>query len=250
VSVQARVINLLEDLQEDLGLTYLFIAHDLSVVRHIADRTAVMYLGNIVEMGETESLFRTPEHPYTISLLSAIPGSETGTGQDRITLRGTPPNPRYPPDGCPFTTRCPAKIRPDEWDNLTYKQWDAIEEFRVILRERARADRPLREEIQILAGRNIDTVEVNETLDELFGDISLPPEVEDHIETAAEAAKSGNDEKAADYLGDQFGSRCDKEMPIQYEPQEGRMSRCLRHEDEYQDPQTVINERFTTSTSE
>src|SRR5699024_4382538 len=112
VSVQAKILNLLEDLQEEFGLTYLFIAHDLSVVRHICDRVAVMYRGNIMEVGEADELFAAPANPYTHSLLSAIPEPDPESEQDRITLRGTPPSPRDPPTGCPFSTRCPAKIRP------------------------------------------------------------------------------------------------------------------------------------------
>src|SRR5699024_2607171 len=99
VSVQAKILNLLEDLQEEFGLTYLFIAHDLSVVRHICDRVAVMYLGNIMEVGEAEELFADPANPYTHSLLSAIPEPDPESEQDRITLRGTPPSPRDPPTG-------------------------------------------------------------------------------------------------------------------------------------------------------
>ncbi|AXG09758.1 dipeptide ABC transporter ATP-binding protein [Haloplanus rubicundus] len=112
VSVQAQVLNLLADLQAEYGLTYLFIAHDLSVVRHICDRVAVMYLGNILERGETAALFESPVNPYTISLLSAVPTAEPTDETARLTLRGSPPTPRDPPTGCPFSTRCPMKVRP------------------------------------------------------------------------------------------------------------------------------------------
>ena len=106
VSIQAQIINLLRDLQQRLRLTYLFIAHDLAVVEHISDRVAVMYLGRIVELSDRESLYQTPRHPYTLSLLSAIPVPDPDRPRRRIILRGDPPSPADPPAGCRFHPRC------------------------------------------------------------------------------------------------------------------------------------------------
>jgi oligopeptide transport system ATP-binding protein len=132
VSIQAQVVNLLEELQNELGLTYLFISHDLSMIRHISDRIAVMYLGKIMELAEHVAMYKEPLHPYTQALLSAVPIADPLLERERkrIILQGDVPSPANPPKGCPFNTRCPVAVEQcfhiePEWRELRPEHWVA-----------------------------------------------------------------------------------------------------------------------------
>jgi peptide/nickel transport system ATP-binding protein len=130
VSIQAQTLNLLEDLQKEFGLTYLFIAHDLSVVQHISNRVVVMYLGNMVELTDSQELYSNPLHPYSEALLSAVPRTDPDQVINRIVLQGDVPSPANPPSGCKFHPRCRfaqdiCKQKPPEWRELQTDHWVA-----------------------------------------------------------------------------------------------------------------------------
>jgi peptide/nickel transport system ATP-binding protein len=239
-SVQAKILNLLEDLQDEFDLTYLFIAHDLSAVRHICDRVAVMYLGKIMELGDTEELYTDPANPYTHSLLSAIPEPDPTVEKDRITLPGTPPSPRDPPTGCQFTTRCPAKIHPPEYDHLDAETWNAIERFREVIRERTRIDLSIRDRVRRSVGAFHRFDDIDETVTDMFDD-GTPDDVRRHVEQAAEYVKAGQPDQAREYMGEQFDGVCDTERPELYPVGEtDRLSYCHRHAEEYESVESVL----------
>jgi peptide/nickel transport system ATP-binding protein len=196
-SIQAQVLNTMRELQEEFGLTYLFISHDLSVIRHIADRVAVMYLGKIVELGDKEEVFEHPKHPYTQALLSSIPIPDPGKSGHREVLKGDLPNPVDPPSGCRFRTRCPSLIAPEEYE-LTDEQWDSIRSF-----------------VRAVDRRSFDPESESQLRERFFGGVPLSGEAERVVDEAVDLVLAGDWEEATALLSGAFAEQsiCAREIP-------------------------------------
>ena len=211
VSVQAQVLNLLADMQAERDLTYLFIAHDLSVVRHISDRVAVMYLGKVVEVGPTEEIFEDPDHPYTKALLDSVPRAETGE-QDRTieTIRGDVPSPRNPPSGCSFRTRCPELIQPPGL-SIPQETFREIGELRTRI-ENGDIDVALRWE-QVGDPTREDRAAFADSIYKEAFDTELPDADEETVREAIRALAEGERETAAATLRERYQSPCEAVEP-------------------------------------
>ena len=241
VSVQAQILNLLEDLQDEFGLSYVFIAHDLSVVEHISDRITVMYLGEIAETGTTEEVFAPPYHPYAEALLSAIPEPDPLWAGDRILLSGDVPSAIDPPSGCRFHTRCPRVIQPDDYD-MAQDDWRSVMDLKLRLRDAEDLDA-----LTAVAAEDDDGGEVLDpgtasrpTLEELVRrEFDLPerltPAVEDVLEEAIDALQDGDIGAASDRMEAAFESPCETREPPAVETSETHRIACLLQQTEFAD---------------
>ncbi len=197
VSIQAQVLNTLKELQEELDLTFLFIAHDLSVIRYISDRIAVMYLGEIVEFGDEKEIFNNPQHPYTQSLLDSVPVPDPDQEGRKKILEGDVPSPINPPSGCRFRTRCPDVIPPEEFA-FDDEEWAAIRRF-----------------TRAVTRREFDRSELAEMKERYFGGLSFRGDTDDVLEESLGYIEDEEWEQAEQLLTETFleKSICAKEKP-------------------------------------
>jgi peptide/nickel transport system ATP-binding protein len=237
VSVQSEILSLLASIQERFDVAILFISHDLSVVREICDRTAVMYLGEIVEAAPTDALFENPQHPYTRALLAAIPEPDPRSRREPVRLSGDVPSAENPPAGCRFHTRCPAVIQPADVE-LDQAVWRAVLDFR---EQVERGD--LAGEVEAIRGSggksdggNDETVAATlrerADLPETIGE----PAIEDAVRRAIDRLLDGDREEAREALSGVVQTPCAAESPRQYATKHGWEAACLRHDDRFSEP--------------
>jgi len=238
VSVQAQILNLLADLQEEFGLSYILIAHDLSVVEHLSDRIAVMYLGEFVERGTTEEVFGPPYHPYTDALLSAVPEPDPRWDGDRVFLSGEVPSPMDPPAGCRFHTRCPHVVQPAAYD-IEQSAWRSIMDFKGRLGDAdalAAVVTPT-EEDEVRDPGELSRAELD---DRLRAEFDLPgrlgdSEAERLLSTAVDELHRGDLAAARDVVAEAFESPCERTVPDHVRTGGSHDVACLLYEEGYPD---------------
>jgi len=231
VSVRAEILSLINDVQEEFGLSILFISHDMSVIREVCDRVAVMYLGEIVEIGEIEEVFTDPQHPYTEALLSSIPTPDPRATWEDIELRGTVPSPTDPPSGCRFHTRCHRVIQPEGID-MNQEHWRSLLNFR----DRLVADEVDLESVREFVRTETDSSGPAAVKSELRTEFDLPERLSDAdaertLDEALDLLVDDRWDAAAERLSESFTTPCEETHPGFTDHGGGRRSACLLHDE-------------------
>jgi peptide/nickel transport system ATP-binding protein len=233
VSVQAEILTLIERVQAEFGLAIVFISHDMGVVREVCDRVAVMYLGEIVELGPTEQVFEEPQHPYTRALLSSIPEPNPWSRGLGTVLTGDVPSPSHPPPGCRFHTRCPELVPPDGYD-FTRREWRAVMNLRVRLREEGIDVDAVREFVAGERGDVAETVDDDRVAAAVRAEFDIPdalsdPSAERVVREALADIAAGKGGVARDRLAEAFPTVCARERPTLEPVGTGHEAACHLH---------------------
>lgn len=237
VSVQAEILSLMNDLQTEFGLSILFISHDMAVVREVCDRVAVMYLGELVEIGPTERLYSEPQHPYTRALLASIPDPDPRRRGQGIQLTGDVPDPSNPPDGCRFHTRCPEVIPPAEYD-FEVEEWRAVMDLRVRLRDQGIALNAVREFVGIEVDADMTAIPEAEMKRAIRDEFAIPKALSDAraesvLAEALDLIIAGDEQAAGELLAQEFPTPCATEPTTRHDTAADHPSTCHRHDERY-----------------
>lgn len=235
VSVEAEILSLIADLQSAFGLSILFITHDMSVVRDVCDRVAVMYLGEIVEIGPTERVFAEPQHPYTRALLASMPTPDLDRRGGGAELSGDVPDPANPPAGCRFHTRCPAVIPPSEYD-FEQTVWRSVMDLKIAVRERTLDVERLRERLVAEgSAESKEHIPETELKAAVRAEYDIPEELDDPdaervLSTALSEIVDGEFSAADDRLSESFSTVCEGEHPALQETESDHPAACHLHD--------------------
>lgn len=233
VSIQASVLNLINEVQEEFGLSILFISHDMGVIQEVCDRVAVMYLGEIVEIGPTQELFANPQHPYTRALLSSIPRPDPRQRGLGKRLTGDVPSPSNPPRGCNFHTRCPEVIQPDGYD-FEQEHWRSVMDLRVRLERQGIDTEAVEKFAGIESGDETHEVSDADLERELRSEFDIPdeladPDAEAVLQEALTKIITDEAEQAMELLSEEFETVCEAEEPELVETAAGHPAACHLH---------------------